>query len=231
MTQPPRSPVGRTPTPRRLRLDGADRRKHAARRPVTRGTSKHAIGRGAPSWLLGGAAAGTWLIAIALLGVAATRSPDLPVTPVLRVLLPLVWALAAGLVFLPLRHALDAPGLGWQGVVGWTLLGYVLAFVPAPSGALLELPELPSYLLLFLAAFYASISTALPFAWLVAQRRLADPDQRLRRARRQATLVMLVVMATLVLAGLRVLTPWAIGLVCVALVIVELLFITQVDGS
>jgi len=162
------------------------------------------------------------LTAVVLLLVAALRTP---VAPVLRLSVPLVWALASGLVFVPLARRLDMPGLGWQGVVGWTLLSYVVAFVPAPRGALLDLPELPSYLLLFLAVFYAVTAAAVPLTWLLARR--LDDELRTRRARRQAYAVALLAVVVLAMAALRVLTPWAFALLVLVLILAEALLISQ----
>jgi hypothetical protein len=162
------------------------------------------------------------LAAVVLLVVATIRTPS---APVLRLSVPLVWALAAGLVFVPLARRLDMPGLDWQGVVGWTLLSYVVAFVPAPQGALLDLPELPSYLILFLAVFYAVAATAVPLTWMLASR--LDDELRPRRARRQAYAVASLAVVVLAMAALRVLTLWTFALLVAVLVLAEALLISQ----
>lgn len=216
-TLPPRA--RRAPSAHQARLAANNVRTHAARR-IVRDPQTGALG--VPGWLLAVCSAIAVLTAVALLLVAALRTP---VAPVLRLSVPLVWALASGLVFVPLARRLDMPGLNWQGVVGWTLLSYVVAFVPAPRGALLDLPELPSYLLLFLAVFYAVAATAVPLTWLLARR--LDDDLRTRRARRQAYAIASLAVVVLAMAALRVLTPWAFALLLVVLILAEALLISQ----
>jgi hypothetical protein len=147
----------------------------------------------------------------------------------LRLLLPLLWALAAALTFIPLQRRLRVPGLGWQSIVGWTLLGYMLAFAPAPVSSLLDLPELPSYLLLFLAVFYAVATAVVPITWLLARQRITNPYHLVRRARRQAYEVAMLVVVTMAMAALRVLTPWAIGLLVLATILGEALLVSQIQ--
>lgn len=147
----------------------------------------------------------------------------------LRLLLLLTWALAAALTFVPLQWRLGLPGLGWQGIVGWSALGYLLAFAPAPRGWLLDLPELPVYLLLFFAVFYAVSAAMLPLTYLLGQRvyRLRVHRLDVRRARRQAYEVGLLVVAVLVLAGLRVLTPATVILLAAVVLLTEALLLSQ----
>ncbi len=217
-TSPPRA--RRTPKARRAGTAAAHTGPaHAARRVVR---TPQPAASGVPGWLLAVCSAIAVLAAVVLLTVATIRTP---IPPVLRLSVPLVWALASGLVFVPLARRLDTPGLGWQGVVGWTLLSYVVAFVPAPRGALLDLPELPSYLLLLLAVFYAVAAAAVPLTWLLARR--LDNELRTRRARRQAYAVALLAVVVLAMAALRVLTPWAFALLVVVLILAEALLISQ----
>ena len=215
----------RTPPARRTTRDA---RTHASRIAVRRAAlNQQPNASGVPGWLLTTCAVVAVLAAMILLVVATIRTPP---TPVLRLSVPLVWALAAGLVFVPLERRLDVPGLGWQGVLGWTLLSYAVGFMPAPHGALLDLPELPSYLVLLLAVFYAVAAAAVPCTWFVARRRTLDDDLRIRRARRHAYAVALVVVV-LMMAALRVLTWWAFALVVVVLILAEVLFVAQWEGT
>lgn len=178
------------------------------------------------TWMLVAVAAIAWLTALGLLGSAGSdariSSP--------RLTLALAWAAAAFLTFLPLELRLGLPGITLQGMIGWTLLGYMLAFVPAPTGWLLELPDLPVYLLMFVALFYALASAALPLTYLLGlrlySRRLHQHD--LRRSRRQAREIGLLAVALMTLAALRVLMPLTALLLIAVFALVETLLLSQV---
>src|SRR3712207_6153478 len=88
-----------------------------------------------------------WLTALAFLLTTPSSVHQIGALP--RLLTPLVWGLAAGVTFLPIQMRLGLPDIGWQGIVGWGALGYLLAFVPAPTGSLSDLPEVPVYLLFY----------------------------------------------------------------------------------
>jgi hypothetical protein len=168
-----------------------------------------------------------WIAALALLVADPARIAGL--TP--RLLLPGMWALAAALTFVPVQVRLGLPGVGWQGVLGFGLLGYLLAFVPAPSGWLLDLPDLPVYLLLFFAVFYAVAAGVAPLTYLIGQRFYKLRIHRLDvgRARRQAYEIGLLIVVTLGMAGLRVLTPMTFGLLALVVVLTEALLLSQVQ--
>lgn len=192
------------------------------------------VPRGPWRWtpLAVGLAALAWLAAVALL-VTASQGGDMS-TSSPRTTLAIVWGIAALMTFVPLEFRLGLPGLTWQGLLGCTLLGYTLAFVPPPTGWLLDLPDLPVYLLFFVGLFHAGTAIALPFSSVAGQhfyaRRMHQLD--LRRARRQAYEVGLLLVALTVLAALRVLSPLT-GLLLVAVfVLVEALLLSQVapDG-
>ena len=169
-----------------------------------------------------------WALALALLPLAA--QPTIAGLPA-RVLVPLAWALAAGLTFVPIQFRLGLPGIGWQGTLGWAMLGYLLAFVPAPTGWLLDLPDLPVYLLLFLAMFYAVTAAMTPLTYLLGQRFYKLRIHRLDvgRARRQAYEVGLLCVVVLVMAALRVLSPITFGLLALVIVLTEALLLSQVQ--
>jgi len=170
-----------------------------------------------------------WVGALALLILGPARLAALDLPP--RLVLTGGWALAALVTFLPLQLRMSLPGVTWQGVLGFSLLGYLLAFVPAPTNWLLELPDVPVYLLFFMALFYAVGAAALPLTYTLGQRfyylRLHRHD--VGRARRQAYEVALLAVATFVLAGLRVLTPISFGLLALVLVLTEALLLSQVQ--
>jgi uncharacterized membrane protein YhaH (DUF805 family) len=178
------------------------------------------------TWVVVAVAAIAWLVAIGLLsggsGADRVSSP--------RLTLAAAWAFAALVTFLPIEIRRGLPGLTLQGVTGWTLLGYMLAYVPPPTGWLLELPDLPVYLLFFVALFYALSAAALPLTQELGQRlysrRLHQND--LRRSRRQAYEIGLLAVAVMLLASLRVLMPLTILLLVAVLVLVETLLLSQV---
>lgn len=180
-----------------------------------------------PLWALIAALAWAGAIALLVLGPARLQLLDLPP----RLTIPGGWAVAALITFLPLQLRMSLPSLTWQGVLGFGLLGYLLAFVPAPNGWLLELPEVPVYLLFFVALFYAVGALALPLTFTLGQRFYSLRLQRhdVGRARRQAYEVALLAVATFVMAGLRVLTPISFGLLALVLVLTEALLLSQVQ--
>jgi hypothetical protein len=170
-----------------------------------------------------------WIVALGLLISMPGQSAQADGLP--RLLLPLTWAMAAAITFVPIQLRLALPGVGWQGMVGFGLLGYILAFVPAPSGWLLDLPDLPVYLLLFLAVFYAVSAAIVPLMYVLGQRYYKLRIHRLDvgRARRQAYEVGLLIVVSLVMAGLRVLSPVTFGLLALVIVLTEALLLSQVQ--
>lgn len=169
-----------------------------------------------------------WVAALTLLMTAPARSQA---TGFSQLLVPLIWAIAAATTFVPIQLRLALPGIGWQSMVGFGLLGYILAFVPAPSGWLLDLPDLPVYLLLFLAIFYAVSAAIVPLIYLLGQRYYKLRIHRLDvgRARRQAYEIGLLIVVSLVMAGLRVLSPVTFGLLALVIVLTEALLLSQVQ--
>ena len=170
-----------------------------------------------------------WLAAIGLLLSDPARLAQTGLLP--HLLVPLVWALAAALTFVPLQFRLGIPGVGWQGMLGFATLGYLLAFVPAPTGSLLELPDVPVYLLLSFAIFYAVAAIAVPLTYMLGQRWYKLRIHRLDvgRARRQAYEIGLLVVVLLAMAGLRVLSPITVGLLILVIVLTEALLLSQVQ--
>ena len=178
--------------------------------------------------MVAGLAAIAWIAALGLLVTGAGTLEGRVASP--RLLLAAAWGLAALITFAPIEFRLGLPGVTWQGVAGWVLLGYTLAFVPPPTGWLLDLPDAPVYLLFFVALFYAVSSAALPLTYLLGQRiytrRMHQQD--LRRSRRQAHELGVLGVALMVLAALRVLSPLTALLVVAAVVLVETLLLSQV---
>lgn len=148
-----------------------------------------------------------------------------------RALVVLAWMLAAALTFVPIQLRMAIPGIAWQGIIGWGLLGYLLAFVPAPTGWLLDLPDLPVYMLLFFAMFYAISAAVAPLMFLLGRHvyRLRIHRLDVGRARRQGYEAGALIVATLIMAGLRVLTPGTFGLLLLVIVLTEALLLSQVQ--
>ncbi len=140
-------------------------------------------------------------------------------------------ALAAPLLtFAPIERAMGLSGLTVEGTLGAMLLLNCLAFVPAPSDWLLALPDLPVYGLLIMALFLCGAAVMRPFIH-AATARLFQARARVydsRRVRRQSYELGLLLATVAALAGLRVLTWVSLLLLAVALVIAELLFLSQV---
>jgi hypothetical protein len=143
-------------------------------------------------------------------------------------------ALAAPLLtFAPIERAMGLSGLTVEGTLGAALLLNCLAFVPAPSDWLLALPDLPIYGLLIMALFLCGAAVTRPFIH-AATARLFHARARVhdsRRVRRQSYELGLLFATVAALAGLRVLTWVSLLLLAVALVIAELLFLSQVRAE
>ncbi len=183
-----------------------------------------------PALLLAVAAGLCWASALGmLLGGLDQGAPVL--SPARLIFYVLV--LAAGLLtFVPIQRRLELPGLAVQGCGGWFLLAYVLAFVPPPTESLLALPDTPVYLILIAALFWSVSAVALPLLYALGRRmfkqRARQYDQR--RARRQAHEVGVFAALCVALAGLRALTPLAVVLVILILVVAELLLLSFIEA-
>lgn len=184
------------------------------------------------SLLLAATAGLCWASALAMLlfgGVSAAAGPLAP-----ERLLFYTLALAAPiLTFGPVERAAGLSGLTVEGSVGAFLLMYSLAFVPAPRDWLLALPELPVYGLLLLALFLCTAAVTRPLIHGISVRLFRARARALdgRRVRRQSYEVGLLVTTVAALAGLRVLTWVSLLLLALALVIAELLFLSQVEAE
>ncbi len=173
-----------------------------------------------------------WAAALALLLLADLHAEAGPLAPQRLLFYTLV--LAAGLLtFVPIQRAMGLPRLALEGVGGTALLCYTLAFVPAPTDWLLSLPDLPVYLLFFVALFWSVAAIVLPFIYAIGQRIFQQRARRLdlRRARRQAYGVAAFVSFAAALAGLRVLTWVSLLLLALILITAELLFLSRVKAE
>lgn len=190
------------------------------------------LGQKQVSLLLAVTAGLCWASVLAMLlfgGVSAVAAPLAP-----ERLLFYALALAAPLLtFGPVERAAGLAGLTVEGTVGAFLLLYSLAFVPAPRDWLMALPELPVYGLLLMALFLCGAAITRPLIHAASVRLFRARARALdgRRVRRQSYEVGLLVATVAALAGLRVLTWVSLLLIALALVIAELLFLSQVEAE
>lgn len=188
--------------------------------------------RSQPSLLLAVAAGLCWAGALALLLFGGVGAGDgLWSGP--RVLFYALALAAPALTFAPVERAAGLLGLTAEGTLGAGLLLYCLAFVPAPRDWLLALPDLPVYGLLLLALFFCAAAVSRPLIHGASLRMFRSRARALdgRRVRRQSYEVGLLVAVTAALASLRVLTWVSLLLLALALVIAELLFLSQVEAT
>jgi hypothetical protein len=182
-----------------------------------------------PYSLLVAAAGGLcWALALALLLFGGLAGDEGPLAPQRLVFYALGLA-APILTFAPAERAMGLRGLTVEGTVGVGILLYCLAFVPAPSDWILALPDLPAYALLIMGLFLCTAAVSRPLIH-AATARLFQARARAydgRRVRRQSYELGLLVAVLAALAGLRVLTWVSMLLLTVALVIAELLFLSQ----
>ncbi|MFQ3661874.1 MAG: hypothetical protein SNJ69_05700 [Chloroflexaceae bacterium] len=181
------------------------------------------------SLLLAAVAGLCWAAALSLLlfGSLATETEPLALQRLLFYALILTAPL---LTFAPVERSLDLPGLTVEGSIGAFVLLYSLAFVPAPRAWLLALPELPIYTLLLMGLFLCGAALSRPLIHGISVRlfRVRARAFDRRRVRRQSYEVGFLVATVAALAGLRVLTWVSLLLLIMALVIAELLFLSQV---
>jgi hypothetical protein len=183
--------------------------------------------------LIAAAAAGIcWAAALALLIFGDLGRLSNPLAPERLLYYGLVLG-ATLLTFVPIEARLNLTGLTIEGVIGFGLLAYTLAFVPAPQGWLLEPADLPIYGLFFIALLIAGAAAARPFIAVLSRRffqqRARAFDQR--RVRRQAYEVGLFLAAAAALGSLNVLNWASLLLILVALLIAELLLLSRVQAG
>jgi hypothetical protein len=183
-----------------------------------------------PALLLAVAAGLCWACALAML-LSANLDAEHELLAPARVIFYAL-ALAAGLLtFVPFQRRLGLPGLAFEGVAGSFLLLYTLAFVPPPTAWLLAAPDSVVYVLLALGLFWSVSAVIMPSAYAIGRRvfRQRARQYDLRRARRQAHEVGLLVALCVGLAGLRVLTLVPVVLLALILAVAELLFLSFVE--
>jgi len=171
-----------------------------------------------------------WAGALAMLlwGVVDRQQPyDAPE----RMVYYMVVVSAALLTFVPIERQFHLTGLSVEGLLGTGLLLYTLAFVPPPVEWLLSPPDAPVYAVMALAVFWFFSSIAMPLLYALGQCIFHQRARRYdrRRARRQAYEIGLLAALTVILAGLRALTPVAVALIALIIGVAELLFLSFVE--
>jgi hypothetical protein len=184
------------------------------------------------SLLLAAIAGLCWASALALLlfgGVSREADP----LALQRLIFYVLVLVASLLTFAPVEHGSGLTGLTVEGTLGASLLLYALAFVPAPREWLLSLPDLPVYGLLLAALFLCGAAVSRPLIFAASLRIYRQRARALdgRRVRRQSYELGLLVATVAALAALRVLTWVSLLLLALALVIAELLFLSQVEAE
>ncbi|GIV97406.1 MAG: hypothetical protein KatS3mg057_2063 [Herpetosiphonaceae bacterium] len=141
-----------------------------------------------------------------------------------RSLYGLLLLIAGLLTFLPLQWSLRLPSLAWRGTVGWGLMFYTLAFVPAPNAWLLSLPDLPVYLILLVGIFLAVDAAMIPAMYALGLRLYHHRPARfdVQRAARQAAEVGLLVAGVVALAAMQALTLVSLLLLIAILGVTEI---------
>jgi hypothetical protein len=171
-----------------------------------------------------------WIGAISMLLLGNLHLEFDPLAPA-RLLYYALLLLAGLLTFVPLEIRMGLPYLSVMGIGGTSLLLYTLAFVPAPRGSLLSLPDLPVYVLLISALFWSGAALAMPFVYAISRRIFAQRALALdmRRIRRQSYEIGGFLACLAALGGLRVLTWVSALLVILIFVVTEMLFLSRVD--
>lgn len=171
-----------------------------------------------------------WAGALALLLLGGLNAESNPLAPQ-RVLFYVLVLAGGGLTFGPVEYRMQAPGVALEGIGGSFLLLYTLAFVPPPTSWLLWLPDMPVYLLFIAACFWTASALVFPFVYSLGQLVFRQRARRLdvRRSRRQAHELGLLLACTAVLAALHVLTWVSMLLLLLIITIAELLFLSRVE--
>lgn len=183
-----------------------------------------------PALLLAVAAGLCWASAIALMLSTGLTVPQDIFFPE-RIIFIILVVVAGLLTFVPIQRHLQLSGLVVEGVAGTSLLLYTLAFVPSPTDWILSLPDTPVYVLFMVALFWSGSAITLPFIYILGQHLFQRRARRydIRRARRQAHEVGVLLAACAGLASLRVLTLPSVILIILILIVTEMLFLSFVE--
>ncbi len=177
------------------------------------------------------ASLGLGLVASALLVyliVSGSVSGLLDTWAAQRVITYALLLLAPLLIYLPISQSLGLRYFGLFAVISWALFGYLLAFVAPP---LAEQANAVWYAI-FLTLCFAVLTTIFtPIAYAIGYRFYSLKAHRrdIGRARRQAILLSLYIVAMLLLAAVSVLNPLNAILLGAATAVLEFFFLTRWD--
>jgi hypothetical protein len=136
--------------------------------------------------------------------------------------------LAPLLIYLPISHALGLRYFWLFAVISWALFGYLITFVTPPIVGQAN----TVWYAIFLTLFFAVLTTIFtPLAYLIGYHFYSLKAQRrdIGRARRQAILLSLFVIALLLLAAVGVLSPLNAILLGAATAVLEFFFLSRWD--
>ena len=131
--------------------------------------------------------------------------------------------------WLPMQWALRLPALTWRGTVGWAIIFWILAFVPAPTTTIAAgLPDLPIYLIFLSGVFLASNAMVLPLVYVWGIRRYHNRAQRfdVRRSHRQAAEAGIFCSLCVLLAAMNIFEPVTVLLLIAILVLSEMVILS-----
>ncbi|MDQ3929349.1 MAG: hypothetical protein M3328_09400 [Chloroflexota bacterium] len=154
---------------------------------------------------------------------AATMSDPWSVDRVVAYLLMFVGAL---LIFLPFSMALRLGPVWLLGAGSWSLLGYVLVFVPAPQGSSASFFTYVA----FLALLFVALSSALALPLAAVGKRLlpsANATREMVRSLRQGALLALFLVSLLAMSPLGVLNWLNIVLIFTTVSLTEFFFLAR----
>lgn len=155
---------------------------------------------------------------------AATQADPWSVDRVVAYLLMFVGAL---LIFLPFSMALNLGPVWLLGAGSWSLLGYVLLFVPAPDGSSTSFFTYVA----FLALLFVALGSALALPLAAVGKRLLPPSgsavAEMVRSLRQGALLALFVVSLMAMSPLGVLNWLNIVLVFTTVSLTEFFFLAR----
>jgi hypothetical protein len=136
--------------------------------------------------------------------------------------------LAPLLIYQPISQALGLRYFWLFAVISWALFGYLLAFVTPP---LAEQANVVWYAIFLMLCFAVLTTIFTPIAYLIGYRFYSLKAHRrdIGRARRQAILLSLYIVALLLLAAVSVLNPLNAILLGAATAVLEFFFLTRWD--
>lgn len=139
--------------------------------------------------------------------------------------------IVGGLTFLPFEMTHDVRGLTMRGVLGLVVLIQVLVYVPAPTRSILELSDLPVYLLVIFGGYWLLSSLFMPVLYLIGLRIFVQRSRRydVRRSYRQGAELALLFVGVFVLFALKALTPILAMLWVAMIIIAEVIFLSFIE--